>query len=89
MHNFILSGPFLYKKTGAVLSAPVELKTGLKVYRIMHYSLFIIHSKTKKKSYFFFVFAVTPRIVADGTDACFMKALGLMPTMCLNCLEKW
>ena len=31
----------------------------------------------------------TPRIVAAGTDACFMKALGLMPTMCLNYLEKW
>ncbi len=29
-----------------------------------------------------------PRIVAEGSDACFMKALGLMPTICLNCLEK-
>ena len=38
--------------------------------------------------YFFFSLGRTPRMVADGTDACFMKALGLMPTMCLNCLEK-
>ena len=41
-----------------------------------------------KPDYFFFSF-VTPRIVAEGTDACFIKALGLMPTICLNCLEKW
>ena len=43
-------------------------------------------------AYPFFVFdflGATPRMVAAGTDACFMKALGLMPTMCLNCLEKW
>ena len=38
--------------------------------------------------YFFFSLGFTPRMVADGTEACFMKALGLIPTMCLNCLEK-
>ena len=30
----------------------------------------------------------TERVVAVGTEACFIKALGLMPTMCMNCLEK-
>ncbi len=29
-----------------------------------------------------------PRMVASGLVACFMNALGLMPTMFLNCLEK-
>ncbi len=28
-------------------------------------------------------------MVASGFAACFMKAEGLMPTMFLNCLEKW
>ena len=42
-----------------------------------------------EEGYFFFTFGVTPRMVALGTEACFIKALGLIPTMCLNCLEKW
>jgi len=29
------------------------------------------------------------RMVASGLAACFIKAEGLMPTMFLNCLEKW
>ena len=29
------------------------------------------------------------RMVASGWAACFMNAEGLMPTMFLNCLEKW
>ena len=35
------------------------------------------------------LFLLLPRIVASGLAACFMKAEGLMPTMFLNCLEKW
>lgn len=41
------------------------------------------------KVVYFFFFGATPRIVALGTEACFMKADGLIPTMCLNCFEKW
>lgn len=35
------------------------------------------------------LFLMLPRRVASGLAACFMKAEGLMPTMFLNCLEKW
>ena len=35
------------------------------------------------------LFLLLPRMVASGLAACFMKAEGLMPTMFLNCLEKW
>ena len=37
-----------------------------------------------ERHYFFFTFGVTPRMVALGTEACVRKALGLMPTQCLN-----
>ena len=36
-----------------------------------------------------YLFLLLPRMVASGLAACFMKAEGLMPTMFLNCLEKW
>ena len=35
------------------------------------------------------LFLLLPRMVASGLAACFMNAEGLMPTMFLNCLEKW
>ena len=35
------------------------------------------------------LFLLLPRMVASGLAACFINAEGLMPTMFLNCLEKW
>ena len=37
----------------------------------------------------YYLFLLLPRMVASGLAACFMNAEGLMPTMFLNCLEKW
>lgn len=37
----------------------------------------------------YFSTLLLPRMVASGLAACFMNADGLMPTMFLNCLEKW
>ena len=69
-----------------------EVKSGkpelFRISQIILNSEFLILS-LPERLYFFFTFGVTPRMVALGTEACFMKALGLMPTMCLNCLEKW
>ena len=49
------------------------------------------NGRLPRRRYFFAArfFGATPRIVALGTEACFIKALGEIPTICLNCFEKW
>ena len=46
-------------------------------------------SRTQRCGSVNYLFLLLPRMVASGLAACFMKAEGLMPTMFLNCLEKW
>ncbi len=66
--------------------------------KVIHISRFFLGIRTKKEprrqsatqeKANLYCFLLLPRMVASGLAACFMNAEGLMPTMFLNCLEKW